>query len=340
MPIGMLSTQTTGPMASADYMCMPVTTVKPDQPSLSISIVSPLNETYTQESIVEICGSVNQDGVNVFVNGTCVPLVNRCFSYQYALALNENIIIITAENSTGETAETVLTVYREITDVHSAEDALWAVAANYDKIQDFAARLTTCDGLMNEPVYGEQWAKIFFKATRDVRIEYYADSSYAEQTSLLVLRDDVLSLQETPAAAVSKTNLAEFGGISTQQFMSVDMQFEPRAFIGEHELTLDAIDQLSSTCTVTAMPRSISAVYSRVVMDINFEKGIIVKMLLYKQEELIEKTEVLSVMFYQDIAFPTALRKTLYYDLGEYTNEIFYNNVAINQGLADGLFVL
>ncbi len=131
-------------------------------------------------------------------------------------------------------------------------------------------------------------------------------------------------------------------GVSNNQ---LDYTYHLDDFMAANSVTLidsEVIDG-DNVYTIEITPNEENVLYSKIVMSINYEKGLIVKKELYDYTEYKASTE--EMLEYQTytvgeltINQPTKMKHTLHFDDGEIINEVEYQDIEFNTGIDDSLF--
>ncbi|MBN1492757.1 MAG: hypothetical protein JW938_01270 [Candidatus Omnitrophica bacterium] len=305
---------------------------------LELYIISPGSGIHTEDSIMMIEGGVNQSGATVTINSVTVPLIEGRFSYGYPLAFDENIIVIRAEAGNAVT-EKIIVVYRDFGQITTAEDMLMSVARNFEKLYDLQATLVSQDMYNGNALIGMIWSKLYFKSPGEIRLESYYDASMIEEYSTFVLNDTML-YNKSEDGTIHETDLCLFADLERDEYDHVNIPFDIASFILGHELTLETYNNKDKSGWLSAVPRTFSDLYSEVRLNINCDEGVIRVMELFSNDMLVERNEVVDVVMIDGIVIPKTIRKTTFLPLGNYISDYVLENIAVNQGLGDGLFFL
>ena len=269
-----------------------------------------------------------------------------------------------------------ITINISLAAIPSPEEILGRVEDNYSLIQDMKAILIARCTFKSKPFGKTDLALVYTKSPDKMRQETYlprlkeeekkkfpskgmSDRKIREITTLIrkdkikptditiINGSKMILLNPETMEKIVEIDLTAQAGISSSQFTQMDLWYNQDDFIANHTLTLDEenSDTKKAIYVVDAVPITPNELYSKIKISIDYEKGVMVKSMLYREDKLVQTTEtkrtrkVLINKKEKKWAYvPARIVTTPVLTAGDFITTQDYLFIRLNLGLSDNLF--
>ena len=216
------------------------------------------------------------------------------------------------------------------------EQILQKVADNYSKIEDMTADMvnTITLHINNQPekVNGPFTRKTYQKQPNKSKVEDPTTNSIT-----IINGNDVYF--KDPKSGLQSIRLDQDGVFDSSQ---INIFYEPfKAFENNTFQILDhTINNGKNIYRVEMTSKNENKVYSKMVFEINYDDGLLLKDEFYNSNGfLLVANERLEYAAYNGIILAVKVKETKYFVDGYSENDISYNNIQLNTGLPDSMFI-
>jgi len=212
----------------------------------------------------------------------------------------------------------------------SPEEVLASVHENWAKIEDLQATITIVTQIpgMEEPL--QQEGKYYYKAPDKIRIDITAPSE-----QITVISGSTMTMKT--GDRINKINLAEMPGMP--QTGATGMP-DPEKWMEDYHARVT--DTKDGVCIIEVIPREKNDLYSRMEMDVEYEKGIAKEMRIYDIDGNLQSTtnyEKYTLLTGGAYFASKATTETIT-SHGKAASLIEYYNIQANKGITDEVFRL
>lgn len=225
----------------------------------------------------------------------------------------------------------------------TVEEILQSVADNYDNIYDFEADMILSSTLNGQPFGETEFCRYYFKAPNKEKTESFSDSYRATKTEAIIIDGPNMYLVDTINKIIQQVDLLTEAGISSVQFSQMDIYYDQSSFLNNHTSARNnsKTDFNKMIIAIDAIPKVPNNLYSKLELYVDYNKGLLVKSCLYKenesrQMELIQTIEVIESQKISNGAWlPIKMVKNPHLTSGALISTLTYINPQINAGLTD-----
>ena len=221
------------------------------------------------------------------------------------------------------------------------EDLLRKLQANYSLIQDMKAK-TTSSCKLDSKTFGEvDHSILHFKAPDKMKIVAYATEEMKEIDNIVIISGQKMYAIQKGMEEFEEVDLLKETGLTSAQFSQMDLCYKTDEFINNHNLEMDEknSDLSKSIYAIDAIPKTSNALYSKLKLFIDYEKGLLVKYKVYKGENLREAMEVKKCKKIDNLAWlPTSILTTAFISSGNFETIEKYTETELNIGIPDSEF--
>lgn len=254
-------------------------------------------------------------------------------------------ISITCEVRDSKGASTSKTISCSIINP-TVEEILQKVADNFSKIYDFSADAVFSSTLNDQPFGDTEYCRYYFMAPYKEKIEVYTDASRSVKNEVIITSSGIMFLIDPVNKISQEVDLLSEANISSTQFHQMDLYYRQADFLNNHTVTNNdtKTDFNNFVVCLDAIPKSSNNLYSKLELYIDFNKGLLIKSCLYKEDEnsqmkLLQVIEAVETEQMSNGAWlPKKMRKTPVLKSGNLIEVVTYSNLQINSGLTDSDF--
>ncbi|MCX5698197.1 MAG: hypothetical protein NTX01_00650, partial [Candidatus Omnitrophica bacterium] len=221
------------------------------------------------------------------------------------------------------------------------QEVLAKVADNYAKIFDFSADMTLSSTLNTKPFGTTDYCHYYFQAPNKEKTESFNDATRGVKTEIVIVDNSTMYFIDPVNKNKEQVDLLSDTGVSSDQFSQMDIYYNLDNFLINHDVIIDGLktDFNNLIIVINAAPKIKNDLYSRIEIYVDYEKGLIVKMLHYKNDELPQILEALGSQKMANGAWVVnKLRKNPNFTAGNLMVTLTYENIKINSGLSDVVF--
>ncbi len=253
-----------------------------------------------------------------------------------------NLTCQVRDNKGGNASKTI--TYRIINP--SISQILQKVAANYALIQDFKADMLLSSTLNGQPFGTTDYCRYYFKAPDKEKTETFNNSNRTKKTEIIIINGSTMHLIDPVKNIKQQVDLLRDAGINSTQFRQTDIYYNRALFLNKHTVTKNSsLSQLNNmVIALDATPKTTNNIYDKLVIVINYSKGIINRFLIYRknssgQLELAQETKTITSQKMPNNAWlPVKMTKSPNLTSGNLMSTLTYSNLQVNVGLRDADF--
>ena len=212
----------------------------------------------------------------------------------------------------------------------SPEEVLTSIHENWAKIDDLQATITIVTEIPGMQQSMEQEGKYYYKAPDRIRIDITAPS---EQTTVIVGSTMTVKI----ADKINTVDLTKFPGMENMSFQGISSIEKWRE---QYAFAITGTDQ--GIYTLEMKPKGENFLYSKMDMDIEYEKGVVKETRLYDKDGKLQTKmsyeEYVSVG--DNVWYQTKLITQTDTPQGKARTETAYAEIEVNQGISDEEFRL
>jgi len=221
------------------------------------------------------------------------------------------------------------------------QEVLKKVADNYAKISDFSADMILSSTLDAKPFGATDYCRYYFQAPNKEKTETFNDSTRKVKTEIVIVDKSTMYFIDPVNKNKEQVDLLTDTGVSSDQFSQMDIYYNLDNFLKNHDVARDNFktDFNNMIVVINAAPKIKNDLYSRIEIYVDYAKGLIVKMLHYKNDELPQILEALGSQKMANGAWVVnKVRKNPNFTAGNLMVTLVYENIKINSGLSDVIF--
>ncbi|MCK5594592.1 carboxypeptidase regulatory-like domain-containing protein [bacterium] len=317
-----------------------ITDLSPKDASIIYYTTPTISAKYSDDK-----SGIDKTTVKILVNAVDVTasstITDEGVSYAPEAELTEGGITVSVEvkDNAGNLATEEFSFEIKILTV---EDLLQAVANNYALLQDYQANTTITAMLNNESFGGVLYCKEYFKQPNKTKILTYKNEDRIElsdEEDIMIMLGQTYYSIDPITKEYQTLNITEQLGIDISQFNQMNLAYYVEDFKNNHNLTMQMLDGIKGIGEVTAIPKVPNNIYNKMVLDIDYEKGLVLKTEFLKDDVKQLSIEMTDYSQFDDIWFPVKMRKRPKITTGDdFYSTIEYSDVLINQGIGDDIF--
>ncbi|MDD5595087.1 MAG: outer membrane lipoprotein-sorting protein [Candidatus Omnitrophica bacterium] len=223
----------------------------------------------------------------------------------------------------------------------TVEEILQKVADNYAKIYDLKADMTLTSTLNGEPFGQTGYCRYFFKAPNKENTETFSDATRATKTEAVITDSSNMHLIDHLKKTTQSIDLLTEVGISSDQFNQMDLYYNQSNFLNNHTITKnpETSDLGNFIIALEAVPKTENEIYTKLGLYIDYNKGLLSKIVYYKNDELPQILEAQETKQIPNGAWVVSvLKKTPNLKAGNLIITLTYTDLQINSGLSDSIF--
>lgn len=223
----------------------------------------------------------------------------------------------------------------------TAQEVLERIKDNYSRIEDFQCKAVLNTVLDLQPLGETGYCFYYYKKPGKEKLETYSDSQRATKTDIMIIDGFTMHLVNPGTKAVQSVDMLERVGVSAGQFSQMDLYYNPDKFIEGHNVhRVDGdTDLTKAILALEALPKTANPLYTKILLLVNYDKGIIAGYSLYKDDSLVEIMEVRETMFTSTGTFlPIRIVKRPMLTSGNMETTLVYSDLKVNVGLTDADF--
>jgi len=225
----------------------------------------------------------------------------------------------------------------------TVEEILQKVADNYAKIYDLKADMTLTSTLNGQPFGQDDYCRYYFKAPNKERTDSFSDSSRVTKTEANIIDGSTMYLIDPVKKIIQPVDLLVEAGINNAQFNQMDLYYNQANFLSNHTVTrnLGKSDLSNFIVAFDTIPKEQNSLYSKLELYIDYNKGLLNKSCLYKQDangqpELLQTIETVeSQQMPNGVWVVKKINKTPVLKSGNLIDTASYENQQVNIGLTD-----
>lgn len=225
----------------------------------------------------------------------------------------------------------------------TVEEILGKVVDNYAKIYDFKADMVLSSTLNGQPFGETEYCRYYFKAPNKEKTESFTDSYRTTKTEVIIIDGSNMYLIDAINRITQEIDFLTEAGISGAQFNQMDIHYNIPNFLNNHTVTRDnaKTDFINLIIALDAIPKTQNNLYSKLELYVDYNKGLLVKSCLYKENEsrqmkLLQTIETVETQRMPNGAWlPRKINKIPVLTSGNLIETATYSNLQINVGLTD-----
>lgn len=259
------------------------------------------------------------------------------FSFYFAMTVLffASLSLINGEIAFGGQSETVTL---KVTVIDSPEGVLRKVSENYRLIEDLKADMAVST-ILDSKLLGETgYYRYYFKKPNKEKIETYSSPERTTKTDIVIINGSIMNLVNPSTKAIQEVDLLAKANIDSARFNQMDIYYNLTEFINAHVVTKNETDSdlANFIIAIDAVPKIQNPLYEKLELFIDYNKGLLIKSLLFKGGPLREKMEIQESRVMPNGAWvPVKMAKTPMLTSGNMVSTLTYSDIRINTGLAD-----
>lgn len=321
-------------------------------PALQITNITPAdNSTFLAGSLINIKPDVSSSTNGALqyqfsVGGTIKQAWSSANSYNwYTYASDTGTVNITCEVKDAKNNRAARTITCRIINP-TIEEILKKVADNYGKIYDLKADMIFSSTLDGKPLGTTEYCCYYFKAPNKERTDSFSDLTRANMTDENIINGSTMYLIDPLRGVTQSVDLLAQTGLNSGQFNQMDLYYNQTNFLNNHVIVKDDPNSDFNNATVAfdAIPKVQNGLYSKLELYIDFNKGVLLKICMYKKNEdsqqaLVQTLEATATQQMPNGAWiPVKIKKTPNFTSGTLISTIAYVTPQVNIGLRDADF--
>ena len=223
----------------------------------------------------------------------------------------------------------------------TVEEILQKVADNYAKIYDLKADMTLTSTLNGEPFGETNYCRYYFKAPNKENTETFSGATRATKTEAIITDSSNMHLIDHLKKTTQSIDLLTEVGINSDQFSQMDLYYNQSNFLNNHTIIRnpETSDLNNFIVALEAVPKTENNIYTKLGLYIDYNKGLLSKIIYYKNEELPQILEAQETKQMPNGAWVVSvLKKTPNLKAGNLIITLTYANLQINTSLSDSIF--
>jgi len=225
----------------------------------------------------------------------------------------------------------------------TVQDILKKVADNYGLIYDLKADMTLSSTLNGNPFGETQYCRYYFKAPNKEKTETYSNATRSLKTDIIIINGSTMHLVNPIDKIKQQVDLLADANINSSQFNQMDIYYNQKNFLSGHTVTRNNTntDFNNMIIALDALPNSPNNLYSKLELYIDYNKGLLVKSCLYKENEN-KQLELMQTIESEENRqmpngawIPVKMKKNPNLTAGILISNLTYTNYQINTGLRD-----
>ncbi|OGX34388.1 MAG: hypothetical protein A3I43_06490 [Omnitrophica WOR_2 bacterium RIFCSPLOWO2_02_FULL_50_19] len=221
----------------------------------------------------------------------------------------------------------------------TAQEVLKKVADNYALINDMKANQTLTATLDGKPFGDTDYCIYYFMKPNKEKTETYSGADRLTKTDDTIIMNGSAMYLVNPGTKMVKTvDLLSEANITSGQFSQMDICYNLPNFLKAHTISRNdaETDFNKGLIAVDAIPNSPNSLYNKLQVQIDYNKGLIIKSSLYKDNNLIQVIETTESQQMPNGAWvPKVMVKKPVLSSGQFITTMTYENISINTGLKD-----
>ncbi|MFA4888478.1 MAG: hypothetical protein WC628_02735 [Candidatus Omnitrophota bacterium] len=226
------------------------------------------------------------------------------------------------------------------------EEILQKVADNYALIKDIRTNMVLSSTLNGQPYGDTVYCRYYFKAPDKEKTETYSDLSRTSKIDVAIINGSNMYLLDPIKNIKQQVDLLTDAAMDAAQFKQMDIYYNRKLFLDNHNVVLNDFSPNpdSMIISLTATPKSPNNIYAQLRIAIDYKKGIITDICLYRnnqsgQLELVQETKTIESKLMPNNAWlPIKMSKTPNLTSGNFLSTLSYENLQVNTGLQDSDF--
>lgn len=219
----------------------------------------------------------------------------------------------------------------------AAEVVLEKVQANYANIQDLKADLTITSTLNGESFGTTKYGRFIFRTPDNQKIENWTNQDKSKKSGATIVSGEKMYLVNA-LGTYQEVNYLEGTETGSSDLNQMDIFYGLDKFLEGHDVILEQGDgkgEDGKEAIVIAAPRKENGTYTYLSLNIDRQKGIMAKSLLYQGDRLIQTLEYEGVEKLGKAWVPTKMVNRLHLNSGEFVTTTTFENVQLNTSVQD-----
>ena len=221
----------------------------------------------------------------------------------------------------------------------SPKDVLCVLSSNHERIQDFQANAKARSKFNDVPLDSIFHSRSLYKSPDKVKNIDYANEDTTQVISTVINRGWLQYEIDPDSGYAYETNLLEVAQMNPSEFAGLNF-YDPDNFLFHHYVTIKEIHEYpdSLTFVIEAIPKRAEWTYSKLELEIDYTRGLVVKSTVYSDtvgQQIVTVTEEQMIdgiwVGTKSINTSTDTSETL-------MTEIQLSNIQINVGIPDSIF--
>ncbi|MBI2447609.1 MAG: outer membrane lipoprotein-sorting protein [Candidatus Omnitrophica bacterium] len=220
---------------------------------------------------------------------------------------------------------------------NAAKVVLEKVQDNYVQIQDLTADLTITSTLNGEVFGTQKYGRFIFRAPDNQKIENWTNQDRNKKSGATIVSGEKMYLVNA-LGSYQEVNYLEGTGTDSSNLNQMDIFYGLDKFIEGHDVLLEQGSEKGEDvkdATVLAAPKQDNGAWTYLSLNIDRQKGIMAKSLLYQGEMLVQTLEYEGIEKLGKAWVPTKMVNTLHLSSGEFVTTTTFENVQLNTGVQD-----
>lgn len=221
------------------------------------------------------------------------------------------------------------------------DEILKRVVDNYAKISDLKADMILSSTLNGSPFGQNEYCRYYLRPPNQEKTETFSSSNRIAKTDTIITNGSDMYLINPIKKTTQKVDLLIETRISPEQFNQTDLYYNQGAFLNNHNVIENSAnsDLSNSIVVLEATPKTPNNIYTKLGLYIDYNKGLLSKIVYYKDNEPPQTFEAVETLQMPNGAWVVSkLKKVPNLTAGDLIVTLTYSNIKINSGLIDAVF--
>jgi uncharacterized repeat protein (TIGR01451 family) len=237
-------------------------------------------------------------------------------------------------------ADTLYSAFRIVSPPElSTKDVFCVLSSNHERIQDFQANAKAWSKFNGQPLDSIIHSLSLYKSPDKVKNIDYANDDTTQVISTVINRG-WLQYEVDPATGEAyETNLLQVANMTSSEFAGLNF-YDPDNFLYHHYVSVKEIHQYPDSLifVLEAIPKRAEWTYSKLELEIDYSKGLVVKSTVYSDTVNLQTVTVTEEQLIDGVWVGTKSIKTTADTSETLQTEIQLSNIQINVGIPDSIF--
>jgi len=239
-------------------------------------------------------------------------------------------------------ADTLFSAFRIVSPSElSTKDVLCVLSSNHERIQDFQANAKARSKFNGEPLDSIIHSVSLYKSPDKVKNIDYANDDTTQVISSVINRGWLQYEIDPDSGYAYETNLLQVAQMTPSEFAGLNF-YDPDIFLFHHYVTVKEIHQYPDSLifVLEAIPKRAEWTYSKLELEIDYNRGLVVKSTVYSDTVGQQTVTVTEEQLIDGIWVGMKSINTITDTSETLMTEIQLSNIQFNIGIPDSVFYL